>query len=152
MKQRITLLLTILFVGVVAIAQQPRQRKGPEEFKKEYQQFIAKQAKLTAEEAAAFFPIYNECQEKKNKLNGQIWKLRRDTYNKELTEKDYQRILEEIAKLRIQIEELEKTYLPLYHKVISYKKIFEVQGAEARFHRELLKSVNHPNKNKKDKK
>lgn len=149
MKQRITLLLTILLVGVVAIAQQPRQRKGPEEFKKEYQQFIAKQAKLTAEEAAAFFPIYNECQEKKNKLNGQIWKLRRDTYNKELTEKDYQRILEEIAKLRIQIEELEKTYLPLYHKVISYKKIFEVQGAEARFHRELLKSVNHPNRNKK---
>lgn len=152
MKQRITLLLTFLLVGVVAIAQQPRQRKGPEEFKKEYQQFIAKQAKLTAEEAAAFFPIYNECQEKKNKLNGQIWKLRRDTYNKELTEKDYQRILEEIAKLRIQIEELEKTYLPLYHKVISYKKIFEVQGAEARFHRELLKSVNHPNRNKKDKK
>ena len=149
MKQRITLLLTILLVGVVAIAQQPRQRKGPEEFKKEYQQFIAKQAKLTAEEAAAFFSIYNECQEKKNKLNGQIWKLRRDTYNKELTEKDYQRILEEIAKLRIQIEELEKTYLPLYHKVISYKKIFEVQGAEARFHRELLKSVNHPNRNKK---
>ena len=149
MKQRITLLLTILLVGVVAIAQQPRQRKGPEEFKKEYQQFIAKQAKLTAEEAAAFFPIYNECQEKKNKLNGQIWKLRRDTYNKELTEKDYQRILEEIAKLRIQIEELEKTYLPLYHKVISYKKVFEVQGAEARFHRELLKSVNHPNRNKK---
>ena len=48
-----------------------------------------------------------------------------------------------------QIEELEKTYLPLYHKVISYKKIFEVQGAEARFHRELLKSVNHPNRNKK---
>ena len=118
MKQRITLLLTILLVGVAAIAQQPQQRKGPEEFKKEYQQFIAKQAKLTAEEAAAFFPIYNECQEKKNKLNGQIWKLRRDTYNKELTEKDYQRILEEIAKLRIQIEELDKELVILQIKSV----------------------------------
>ena len=53
------------------------------------------------------------------------------------------------CRMKKKIEELEKTYLPLYHKVISYKKIFEVQGAEARFHRELLKSVNHPNRNKK---
>lgn len=149
MKQRIIMWFVALLMGTVAMAQ--AQRKGAEEFKKSYQEFITQQAQLTEEEAAAFFPIYNECQKKKHELNEQIWKLRREARGKELKEADYQRILEEIAKLRIQTDELEKTYLPKYHKVLSYKKIFEVQGAESRFHREMLKGINHQ-KSRREKK
>lgn len=149
MKRRITVWLATLLVGMAAMAQP--QRISPEEFKKNYQAFICQQAKLTEKEAAAFFPIYNECQAKKNELNNQIWKLRREAYGKELKEEDYQRILEEINKLRIQADELEKSYLPKYHKVLSYKKIFEVQGAESHFHREMLKGINHQRRGKKQK-
>ena len=45
-------------------------------------------------------------------------------------------------------DELEKEYLPKYHKVLSYKKIFEVQGAESRFHREMLRGINHQKRGK----
>lgn len=146
MKQRITIWIVTFFVGVIAMAQP--QRKSQEEFEKGYQAFIIQQAKLTEKEAAAFFPIYKECQMKKHELNNQIWKLRREARGKELKEADYQRILEEIAKLRIQTDELEKSYLPKYHKVLSYKKIFDVQGAESRFHREMLKGINHQRREK----
>lgn len=149
MKQRITLLFAVLIVCLAVVAHP--KRKSSEEFKKEYQAFIIKHAQLTEEEAAAFFPIYDECEKKKRELNNQIWKLRREAFGKELAEKDYQRILENIAQLSIQIEELDQTYLPLYHKVLSYKKIFDVQGAETLFHREMLKGINN-RKKEKDKK
>ncbi len=127
------------------------KEKGPEILRKEFQKFVTEQAGLTAKEAAEFFPVYNECQQKKRDLNSRIWKLRKDAIGKQLTEKEYQNILEEIAKLRIQIDELDKTYLELYHKILPYKKIFDVQGAESRFHREVLKGVTHRNNNKKGK-
>lgn len=149
MKRRVTVLFAVLIVCLAAVAQP--KRKSPEEFKKEYQAFIIKHAQLTEEEAAAFFPIYDECEKKKRELNNKIWKLRREAFGKELADKDYQRILENIAKLSIQIEELDQTYLPLYHKVLSYKKIFDVQGAETLFHREMLKGINYQ-KGKRDKK
>lgn len=155
MKRQLTLLLTILFMSFAAAMAQHKTSNefmmGPDEFKKKYQEFIIKQAELTKEEAAKFFPIYDECQKKKEKLNSQIWELRRDVRNKELAEKEYQHILEETAKLRIQIAEIDKTYLQLYRKVLPYKKIFKVQVAESRFHRELLRGVNHQKKHKERK-
>lgn len=150
MKRRMTILLAVFSMCLTAIiAQSTNEKKGrmgADEFKQRYQLYITQQAKLTQEEAAAFFPIYNECQEKKHNLNNQIWKLRKEVRGKSLSEKEYQRIIEDIAKLRIQIDELDQSYIPLYHKVLSYKKIFDVQEAESRFHREMLKGINHPRK------
>lgn len=148
MRRRLVILLTIFAMCLTSTV---AQNKGPEILRKEFQKFVIEQAKLTEKEAAEFFPIYNECQLKKQALNSRIWKLRKDAIGKQLTEKEYQYILEEIAKLKIQIAELDKTYLELYHKVLSYKKIFDVQGAESRFHRELLKGVTHRHNNKKGK-
>ena len=146
MRHRLVILLTIF---AMCLTNTVAQNKGPEILRKEFQKFVIEQAKLTEKEAAEFFPIYNECQQKKQTLNSRIWKLRKDAIGKQLTEKEYQYILEEIAKLKIQIDELDKTYLELYHKVLSYKKIFDVQGAESRFHREVLRGVTHRNNNKK---
>lgn len=148
MKKRVTILLTVLTLGIgltIAKSQQQgkRDRLSPEEFKEKFQTFIIKHAQLTEKESTAFFPIYEECQKKKHEKNERIWKLRKEVRNKQLSETEYEKILEEIADLRIQIDQLDKSYLPRYHKVLSYKKIFDVQGAEARFHRELLKEANH---------
>ena len=63
MKQRITLWFATMLLGIVAMAQPVK--KSQEEFEKGYQAFIIQQALLTEKEAAAFFPIYKECQKKK---------------------------------------------------------------------------------------
>ena len=146
MKQRMTVWLVALLMGTAVFAQ--TTKRNSEEFRKGYQEFITQQAQLTEKEAAAFFPIYNECQKKKTELNNQMWKLRRESLGKELSEAEYQRLLEETAKLRIQADELEKSYLPQYHEVLSYKKIFDVQEAESRFYREMLKGINEKRKGK----
>ena len=112
MKRRMTILLAVFSMCLTAIIAQSNEKKGrmgADEFKQRYQLYITQQAKLTQEEAAAFFPIYNECQEKKHNLNNQIWKLRKEVRGKSLSEKEYQRIIEDIAKLRIQIDELDQS-------------------------------------------
>lgn len=143
MKQKVTILLTALLLCLTLAAQERSRRPhmSKEEFDAKREQFITRHAGLTDKEAAAFFPIYNECQRKKHELNGQIWKLRKETRGKQLSEEEYHSLLEKIANLRIQVEELEKEYLPRYHTILTYKQIFAVQGAEGRFQRELLKNM-----------
>lgn len=143
MKQRVTILLTALLLCLTLAAQEQGRRPhmSKEEFDAKREQFITKQAGLTEQEAAAFFPIYNECQRKKHELNGQAWKLRKEARGRQLSEEEYRNLLEQIANLRIRVEELEKEYLARYHQVLTYKQIFAVQGAEGRFQRELLKNM-----------
>ena len=144
MKQKLIVLFTTLLLTVGAMAQQGRPREPfmcKEEFDAKREQFITTHAGLTKEEATSFFPIYNECQKKRHDLNDQIWRLRRETKGKELSEEEYKRILEQTATLRVQIEQLEQEYLPKFRAVIPYKKIFAVKGAEARFQRELLDKI-----------
>ncbi|MBQ4519633.1 MAG: hypothetical protein II999_03345 [Bacteroidaceae bacterium] len=153
MKSKLLILLAVFYgTSLFVMAQQQSggsHRLNKEEFKEKFQQFLIKQADLSEQEAKEFFPVYDECQKKKHELNGRIWKLRKEAHKKQLTEEDYKKILDEIADLRIQIDKLDKEYLPLYRKTLSYKKIFDIQGAESRFHRELLKEVNHRPRPKK---
>ena len=87
MKHKLTILFTMLIMCLtITVAQ--NKSKGPEILKKEFQKFVTEQAGLTEKEAAAFFPIYNECQQKKRDLNSSIWKLRKDALNKQLSEKE----------------------------------------------------------------
>lgn len=146
MKHRLIILFAAFVLGTATSMAfgNKEEGMGANEFKRQHQKFICEQAKLTPKEAAAFFPIYDECQEKKRKLNNQIWDLRKEARGKDLNEKEYQHILEKIANLRIQIDELDKNYLPIYKKVLPYKKIFDVQGAESRFHREMLRKMAPP--------
>lgn len=153
MKNRLFILLAVFFCGTLFVVAQQQQGKergrlNKEEFKEKFQTYLIQQANLTKEEAKVFFPVYDECQKKKHELNGRVWKLRKEAHKKQLAEEEYKKILDEIADLRIQIDQIDKEYLPLYRKILSYKKIFDVQGAESRFHRELLKEANHRNRSK----
>ena len=49
---------------------------------------------------------------------------------------------EEAANNRIAADQLDKTYLGKFKKILSSKKIFLVQRAEMRFHREMIKGMN----------
>ena len=51
-------------------------------------------------------------------------------------------INEKVANNRIAADQLDKTYLSKFKKILSSKKIFLVQRAEMRFHREMIKGMN----------
>lgn len=122
-------------------------RLSPEEFRAKQKVYITERAGLTKEEAAKFFPIYFELQDRKKQLNDEAWKLIRSGKEENTTEAQYGEILEGVYDARIASDRLDKTYLEKFKKILPYKKIYLVQKAEMRFHRELIKGVNRKGAN-----
>lgn len=123
-----------------------QQRLSPEEFRAKQKAFIIEKAGLNKEEAAKFFPVYFELQDKKKALNDKAWGLFRKGKDDKTTEAQYAEILKGVYDARSASDKLERDYYEKFKKILSNKKIYMVQKAEMRFHRELLKSANRKDK------
>lgn len=123
-----------------------QQRLSPEEFRAKQKAFIIEKAGLNKEEAAKFFPVYFELQDKKKALNDKAWGLLRKGKDDKMTEAQYAEILKGVYDARSASDKLERDYYEKFKKILSNKKIYMVQKAEMRFHRELLKSANRKDK------
>lgn len=139
-------------LSLLKAAEGCNQHLTKEEFRAKQQAFITEKAELTQEEAAKFFPLYFELQDRKKELNDEAWKLMRQGKNESTTETQYEEILEGVYDARIASDRLERTYFEKFKKILSCKKIYLIQKAEMRFHRDLLKQMrvkgNHGNKKK----
>ena len=64
--KKLTIVFITLFMtlGIIAHEHQQQQKFSPEKFQADLEQFITKEACLTPQEAAKFFPIYREMQGK----------------------------------------------------------------------------------------
>jgi len=142
MKKLIILLIIVCgFTPALRAVGSPNQHLSPKEFRAKQQAFITEKAGLTQEEAAKFFPVYFELQDRKKQLNDEAWKLLRSGKDEKTTDTQYGEILEGVYDARIASDRLDKTYFEKFKKILSCKKIYLVQRAEMRFHRELLKGV-----------
>ena len=153
MKKLIALLVLLCgFMPLLWAADGCEQHLSREEFSTKQKAYIIQQAKLTKEEAPKFFPIYFELQDKKKKLNDESWNLMRKGKDDKTTEAQYKEINEKIAENRIAADQLDRTYLGKFNKILSSKKIFLVQRAEMRFHREMIKGMHRKGESKDTKK
>ena len=123
-----------------------QQRLSPEEFRAKQKAFIIEKAGLNKEEAAKFFPVYFELQDKKKALNDKAWGFLPKGKDDKTTEAQYAEILKGVYDARSASDKLERDYYEKFKKILSNKKIYMVQKAEMRFHRELLKSANRKDK------
>nr|WP_262918925.1 hypothetical protein [Bacteroides sp. ET71] len=117
------------------------QHLTKEEFRAKQQAYITEKAGLTSEEATAFFPLYFELQDQKQQLNEEAWTLLREGKKDNVSEERYEEILNGVYEARISADRLEKSYFRKFRDILSCKKIYLVQQAEMRFHRELLKGM-----------
>lgn len=142
MKKLIVLFVIMCsFAPVLWAADGCNQHLSPTEFRAKQKAYIMEKAGLTKEEAAKFFPMYFELQDKKKELNDKAWELIRKGKDEKTTEAQYDEIMEGVYDARIASDRLEKTYFGKFKKVLSAKKLYLVQKAEMRFHRELLKGM-----------
>lgn len=142
MKKLIILLfISCSFAPLLWASHGNQQHLSPEEFRAKQKAFIIERAGLSKEEAAKFFPVYFELQDRKKQLNDEAWKLIRSGKDEKTTEAQYGEILEGVYDARIASDRLDKTYFEKFKKILSNKKIYLVQRAEMRFHRELLKNA-----------
>ena len=143
MKQLLFLLILIIGTGSQLQAQckKPHNCLSPEEFRAKQQAYIMEKADLNKDEAAKFFPVYYELQDKKKKINDRVWNCIKQGKNPDTTEKQYEELIEQILDGRIEADELEKNYYQKFKKILPASKLFKVQHAEIKFHREVLKGA-----------
>ena len=130
------LLIILLFVALNADVQaQPNQKFSPERYNAELQQFITREAALSPQEAAKFFPLYKEMQQKQRSLFQQMHRTRSI---KPTDEKSCRDNIKKCDDLELQMKELQQLYHNKFLKVLPASKVYDIIKAEDKFHRQML--------------
>ena len=140
--------LFLVLLCVTATAQEnrqehPQRRFSQQEFQEHQRKFISEQAKLTQEEADAFFPLFFELQKKKQEINKASREKAGLKRGERPTEEMCILMVNDRADAKVKIAQLEKEYIALYLKAIPAEKILHIQFAEERFQREILKKMSN---------
>lgn len=152
MKKRIYSFAIFLMLAFVVSAQQQPQdpRKfSPEKFDAELQQFIVKEAELTPQEAAKFFPVYKEMHKKQRALYD---RMRQMGQFKPQDEKGCLKAIRERDDIEVELKRVQQTYHNKFLEILPASKVYDVIKAEDRFHRRMLKRFGRPSGNKSDNK
>lgn len=132
--------ILILLMGLCTYTQAQNPKLSKEEFRAQQEAFITENAGLTREEAKEFFPLFFELQDKKSECNRKAWQEMRKGKQTDISEEEYNRIVEAVIQARITVDQLDLEYVRKYKKFLPAKKIYDIQRAEMKFHRHLLKA------------
>lgn len=138
---KIQLLMMLFAVASLNVAAQGHNRFNPAKFKADLEKFITVEACLTPREAAAFFPLYDEMNNKQRVLYDKMRELRR---MKPIDEERCKKVIAEIDQLEIEIKQLQSNYHARFLSVISASKLFDVIKAESKFHRQAMRNAANP--------
>lgn len=120
----------------VAFAHNP-QKFQPEKFQAELEQYIEKEAGLTHEESAKFFPLYREMQQKQRAVYKQMKELGKVKPEGETACK---KAVQKHDELELEQKRIIQTYHNKFLQVLSASKVYDVIKAENRFHRSAIKN------------
>ena len=119
--------------------QQP-QKFSPEKFQADLEQFITKEACLTPQEAAKFFPVYKEMQAKQRTV---YERQRQLGFGKPADEKGCEKAIRQRDEYDLELKRIQQTYHNKFLSIISASKLYDVLKAEDRFHRQMLRGWNN---------
>lgn len=96
---------------------------------------------LTSEEATVFWPVYNEYESEREKLQKETRALTTEIRSgiDDLSDKELEEKMDKVVALRIQEAELYESYYKRFKSVLPMKKVALLHKAEREFKRELLK-------------
>ncbi|MCK5839320.1 MAG: hypothetical protein KAG99_05695 [Bacteroidales bacterium] len=147
MKKQIKILASIAFVigSVLISSAQPGRnyQERREQIKAQKVAFITNKLDLTVEEAEKFWPVYNEFEEKNEKLqkkfiqNRQFVELNMD----DLTDEEAIQIADEHIIMAQKQLDLRKKYYIMYKSILPPKKVLLLFKAEKEFQRFLLEKI-----------
>ena len=139
-------LMTILIALVLAVAAIPQDQKpqqppkfSPEKFQADLEQFITKEACLTPQEAAKFFPVDKEMQVKQRAVYDRQRQL---GWGKPADEKGCEKAIRQRDEYDLELKRIQQTYHNKFLSIISASKLYDVIKAEDRFHRQMLRGWN----------
>jgi len=119
-------------------AQDQQQRFSPEKFDAELQEYLTNEAKITPQEAAKFFPLYMEMQNKQRALFERQRKLLM-THPEE--ESECLKAIRERDEVELEMKRNQKNYHKRFLEIMPASKLYQVLNAEDRFHRRYLRRM-----------
>lgn len=137
-----TMTLKHLFLVIALLTSclgiQAQGKFDPAKFKADRQKYITEEAGLTQQEAAKFFPLYDEMSDKLRAIHQQKKALRK---SKPTTEAAYRKVIEQRDAFEVRMKEIERTYHVKFLNVLSAKKLYDVLNAETRFYKNAFKKT-----------
>ena len=131
-------LFTLLTLLPLCASAQPKEKFSPEKFQADMEQFITREAALTPQEAAAFFPLFREMQKKQRALYN---KMREDVRIKPTDEAACKKMIQKRDQVELELKSIQQTYHNKFFSVMSPSKVFDVIKAEDQYHRGLLRNM-----------
>lgn len=131
-----TIVIYLLILCVTGLSAQRHASFNPKQFDAEMEQFITSEAGLTPKEAASFFPLFEEMQQKQRVLFDKMRLYRH------VNTQDDQACMEAIKKMDetdLEIKELRQKYHLKFCKVLPAGKVMSVIKADEKFHRMFFK-------------
>lgn len=146
MKKNLLIWLGLMWIGcAVRLSAQERHEKfSPQEYARQMESFISKEAGLSQAEATAFFPIFHEMHKKQREINRKIGELKKRVLPADAPDKDYSQLIKEINSLKVESAELEAAYYEKMCKAVPARKVHAVMKAEDNFHRRMLRKFSKP--------
>ncbi len=139
MKISICITSFFLFLTSLAVHAQPgnMSKEVRERIESQRVAFITQQLRLTPEEAARFWPIYNEYRDALKVMREDLDRPDLET----ITEEEAGVIIEQHLQQEQRKLELKRTLLTRLRTAIPARKVLKLQRAENEFNRELLRKV-----------
>ena len=115
-----------------------QQKFSPEKYQADLEQYITKEACLTPQEAAAFFPLFREMQKKQRALYN---RMRDDVRIKPTDEAACKKMIQKRDQVELELKSIQQTYHNKFFSVMPASKVFDVIKAEDNYHRGLLRNM-----------
>ena len=127
---------TVIMIMVVLGASAEEQQKfSPEKFQADLEQYITTEAGLTNEEAAKFFKLYREMQQRQRVVYNKIHELFKLPHD----EASCKRAIQRRDQLEIELKQIAQTYHNKFLRVIPASKVIGTIVAEDKFHRRAFR-------------
>ena len=125
----------IMIMVVIGASAEEKQKFSPEKFQADIEQYITTEAGLTNEEAAKFFPLYREMQQKQRVVYNKIHELFKLPHD----EASCKRAIQRRDQLEIELKQIAQTYHNKFLRVIPASKVIGTIVAEDKFHRRAFR-------------
>ena len=133
--KKLLVFAVLMLVVVLGVSAEEQQKFSPEKFQADLEQYITTEAGLTNEEAAKFFPLYREMQQKQRVVYNKIHELFKLPHD----EASCKRAVQRRDQLEIELKQIALTYHNKFLRVLPASKVIGTIVAEDKFHRRAFR-------------
>ena len=148
MKNLKHFIVLIVLSFTASVYAQPKFKQKKEQVKSLKVAFITNELKLTSEESAKFWPIYNAFEDKQRELRWQNVDafLNPKSSDDQISEKDAKTLLAKVEANEEEKHQLRKKFISDLKNILPAVKILKLKKAEDDFNRKLLKQYREKRK------